>query len=125
MPHFKLLNYADAAGSPRAGILVGGNTVIDLRDALPNAAWSASTLAVLNAWDDALPALHTLAALGETSEGVTLSSLLAPYDRYAASGEINTEVSDTQAVIDGIAGVAIKLRAFEPEAFGQLQHGRL
>ena len=62
MSHFKLLNYADAAGSPRAGILVGGNTVIDLRDALPNAAWSASTLAVLNAWDDALPALHTLAA---------------------------------------------------------------
>jgi phosphomannomutase len=49
-----------------------------------------------------LAALHTLAALGETAEGVTLSSLLAPYDRYVASGEINTEVVDqagaTQAI---------------------------
>jgi phosphomannomutase len=44
-----------------------------------------------------LAALHTLAALGETPEGTTLSSLLAPYDRYAASGEINTEVADQAA----------------------------
>ena len=44
-----------------------------------------------------LAALHTLAALGETAEGTTLSSLLAPYDRYAASGEINTEVADQAA----------------------------
>ena len=44
-----------------------------------------------------LAALHTLAALGETAEGTTLSSLLAPFDRYAASGEINTEVADQAA----------------------------
>jgi phosphomannomutase len=44
-----------------------------------------------------LAALHTLAALGETQTGTTLSSLLAPYDRYAASGEINTEVADQAA----------------------------
>ncbi|MHB1211375.1 MAG: phosphomannomutase/phosphoglucomutase [Candidatus Nanopelagicales bacterium] len=41
-----------------------------------------------------LAALHVLAALGEAAPGTTLSSLLAPYDRYVASGEINTEVAD-------------------------------
>ncbi len=46
-----------------------------------------------------LAALHTIAALGETPDGTTLSSLLAPYDRYAASGEINTTVADQQAVM--------------------------
>ena len=45
-----------------------------------------------------LAALHTIAALGKTASGVTLSSLLAPFDRYAASGEINTEVADQAAV---------------------------
>jgi phosphomannomutase len=33
----------------------------------------------------------------------TLSELLAPLDRYAASGEINTEVDDTAAVIERVA----------------------
>ena len=47
-----------------------------------------------------LAALHTLAALGETPEGTTLSSLLAQYQRYTASGEINTVVADQQAVLD-------------------------
>jgi phosphomannomutase len=42
-----------------------------------------------------LAALHALAALG-TTDG-TLSALLAGYSRYAASGEINTEVSDPKA----------------------------
>ena len=37
MSPFKLLNYADNHGAPRAGILINGNTVIDLRDALPDA----------------------------------------------------------------------------------------
>ena len=46
-----------------------------------------------------LAALHTLAALSETPEGTTLSSLLADYARYVASGEINSTVSDPQAVI--------------------------
>ncbi len=45
-----------------------------------------------------LAALHTLAALGETPAGTTLSSMLASFDRYAASGEINTEVADQAAV---------------------------
>jgi len=41
-----------------------------------------------------LAALHVLAALGGTPEGTTLSSLLAPYDRYVVSGEINSTVDD-------------------------------
>ena len=49
-----------------------------------------------------LAALHTLAALGETAEGTTLSSLLSSYDRYAQSGEINTEVLDQAAVTAAI-----------------------
>jgi phosphomannomutase len=49
-----------------------------------------------------LAALHTLAALGETPEGTTLSSLLADYHRYCASGEINTLVTDQGAVLDEI-----------------------
>ena len=46
-----------------------------------------------------LAALHSLAALGETPEGTTLSSLLAQYRRYVASGEINTVVADQAAVV--------------------------
>jgi phosphomannomutase len=45
-----------------------------------------------------LAALHAIAALGETPAGTTFSSLLAPFDRYVASGEINTEVADQSAV---------------------------
>ena len=41
-----------------------------------------------------LAALHVLAALGEAPEGTSLSSLLAPYDRYVGSGEINSTVAD-------------------------------
>jgi phosphomannomutase len=47
-----------------------------------------------------LAALHTLAALGETPEGTTLSSLLADFHRYSSSGEINTLVTDQAAVLD-------------------------
>jgi phosphomannomutase len=43
-----------------------------------------------------LAAMHVLAALG--SQPGPLSALLAEYSRYAASGEINTEVSDPAAV---------------------------
>ena len=49
-----------------------------------------------------LAAMHALAALGGTPEGTTLSSLLTEYDRYAASGEINTEVDDQAAVTAAI-----------------------
>jgi phosphomannomutase len=47
-----------------------------------------------------LAALHTLAALGETDG--TLSTLLAQYSRYVASGEINSEVEDQRARMTAI-----------------------
>ena len=49
-----------------------------------------------------LAAMHTLAALGETEPGVKLSELLKPFNRYVASGEINTKVSDAAKVIEAI-----------------------
>jgi phosphomannomutase len=47
-----------------------------------------------------LAALHVLAALGG-QEG-TLSDLLAEFSRYAASGEVNTEVADQAAVLERV-----------------------
>ena len=47
-----------------------------------------------------LAALHVLAALGE-SDG-PLSDLLQRYDRYAASGEINSTVADQHATLTEI-----------------------
>ncbi|SDS51842.1 phosphomannomutase/phosphoglucomutase [Actinopolymorpha singaporensis] len=44
-----------------------------------------------------LAALHTLAALGEQDQ--PLSKLLEEYDRYAASGEINSRVDDQAATM--------------------------
>jgi len=47
-----------------------------------------------------LAALHALAALAETD--VPLSQLLAAYERYPMSGEINSEVADQAAVVDAL-----------------------
>jgi phosphomannomutase len=47
-----------------------------------------------------LAALHVLAALG--SQDGPLSSLLAEYARYRASGEINSEVADQQAAAERV-----------------------
>ena len=47
-----------------------------------------------------LAALHTMAALAGTDE--PLSRLLADYDRYAASGEINTVVADQLATLQKV-----------------------
>ncbi len=63
-----------------------------------------------------LAALHALAALGETPEGTTLSSMLAPYDRYAMSGEINTEVADVAAATEAIRSAFVE-RAQDIEDF--------
>ena len=51
-----------------------------------------------------LAALHCIAALGETPEGTTFSSLMEPFNRYFASGEINTKVADQAAVVARIKG---------------------
>ena len=47
-----------------------------------------------------LAALHALAALGSTDR--PLSELLASYDRYVGSGEVNTEVADTTAALAAV-----------------------
>ena len=47
-----------------------------------------------------LAALHTLAALAEAD--VSLSELLAEYERYPVSGEINSEVADQAATMDAL-----------------------
>ena len=57
-----------------------------------------------------LAALHVLAALGSTPSDTTLSELLAEYSRYAASGEINSEVADTAAAVAAVRS------AFEAES---------
>ncbi|MBC7374632.1 MAG: phosphomannomutase/phosphoglucomutase, partial [Frankiales bacterium] len=54
-----------------------------------------------NADSGMLAALHCLAALG-TQDG-TLSALLAEYDRYAVSGEINSTVADQDRKVAEIA----------------------
>lgn len=55
-----------------------------------------------------LAALHVLAALAESPEGTSLSSLLSRYDRYVVSGEINSVVDDVAAararVIEAFSG---------------------
>jgi phosphomannomutase len=48
-----------------------------------------------------IAALVVLEQLGKA--GVPLSELRTPFDRYAASGEINTTVDDPQAVIERVA----------------------
>ena len=49
-----------------------------------------------------IAAIVVLDVLGRS--GRPLSELRRPYERYAASGEINTEVPDPRAVIDIVAG---------------------
>ena len=48
-----------------------------------------------------LAALHVMAALAETTG--PLSSLMAEFSRYSASGEINSRVVDADAVLEAIA----------------------
>ncbi len=45
----------------------------------------------------ALAALHAIAALGETKK--TMSKIMAPYQRYVSSGEINSTVADAAAAM--------------------------
>ena len=49
-----------------------------------------------------LAALHTIAALGDAPDGTTLSVLLAPYQRYVASGEVNSVVADQARATDRV-----------------------
>lgn len=58
-----------------------------------------------------IAAMHVLELLCAASE--PMSVLRAPYDRYADSGEINTQVSDPAAVIDAVGAA---FAASHPEA---------
>ena len=62
-----------------------------------------------NADSGMLAALHTIAALGGSPQGTTLSAMLAPYERYVASGEINSVVADAAAATERVRA------AFESE----------
>ncbi len=55
-----------------------------------------------NADSGMLAALHTLSALGNTPSGTALSSMLAPYERYVMSGEINSRVDDAAAKVAAV-----------------------
>jgi phosphomannomutase len=50
-----------------------------------------------------LAALHAIAALGESEE--SLSQLLAPFNRYISSGEINSTVKDAAAATKEIENI--------------------
>jgi len=107
MADFKLLNYAGPHGEPRPGILAGGDTVIDLQEALPGKPWTGSTLAVLGAWDEALPALHALAARGGSvrrlAEARLMAPLLYPPAIYCAGANYNDHAKEMSQ--DGKGGV--------------------
>ena len=50
--------------------------------------------------------IATMLVLEQVSQaGVALSTVRKPFERYAASGEINTEVADPASVIERVAGV--------------------
>ena len=79
MADFKLLNYAGAKGEPRPAILAGESSVVDLQEALAGKAWAVSTLAVLGAWHEAMPALQALAgAKPARARRLSEVKLLAP-----------------------------------------------
>ncbi|MFK7917215.1 MAG: phosphomannomutase/phosphoglucomutase [Ilumatobacter sp.] len=55
-----------------------------------------------NADSGLIASLMVMAELGRS--GAPLSALRTPYERYSASGEINTQVDDAHAVIDRVSG---------------------
>jgi len=107
MADFKLLNYAGANGEPRPGVLAGADAVIDLQEALPDKPWACSTLAALGAWDEALPALHALAARGERGRRLADVRLMAPVIYppaiYCAGANYNDHAREMSQ--DGTGGV--------------------
>ena len=59
----------------------------------------------------ALAALHAIAALGESDK--PLSEVLAPFNRYFSSGEINSKVADAKAAMSEVEGIYGKLPGIE------------
>jgi phosphomannomutase len=59
----------------------------------------------------ALAALHAIAALGESKK--SMSQILAPYQRYVCSGEINSTVKDAQAAMAHVEKIFSARKAVE------------
>jgi len=78
MGDFKLLNYAGSDGEARPGILIGDDRVLDVRKAAGDAPWAGSTLAIVEHWEAACPALHKLADAGGETRALADVRLLAP-----------------------------------------------
>ena len=107
MGSFRLLNYQGPKGEARPGILVGGNTVADLQEALPGKSWAASTLAVLGAWDEALPALHALAdappsGTRKLADVRVLAPLIYPPAIYCTGANYTAHAQEMSAESAGI-----------------------
>jgi phosphomannomutase len=49
-----------------------------------------------------LAAMTVLSVLGTTPPGTVVSDLMAKYQRYVSTGEINTEVADVAAALDAV-----------------------
>jgi phosphomannomutase len=58
-----------------------------------------------NADSGMLAALHAISALGNAPVGTKLSEVLRPYDRYVASGEINSTVNESASKMEKIAAI--------------------
>jgi len=104
---FKLLNYAGAKGESRPAILAGENSVVDLQEALAGQAWAASTLAVLGAWDEALPVLHALAGskpakLRRLAEVRILAPILYPPAIYCTGANYMAHAEEMSAEGKGV-----------------------
>ena len=104
---FKLLNYAGRRSEARAAILVDDDAIIDLQDAVPGKAWAASTLAVLSAWDEALPALRKLAGTKAKSrrrlaDVRLLAPLLYPPAIYCAGANYADHAAEMSAEGKGV-----------------------
>lgn len=87
MTAFKLLNYAGDDGAARAGLLAGGDRVIDVADAL---GVDATTLSLLAQWDEIVGTLDGIAGDGRArsrplSEVRLLAPLLYPNAIYCAA----------------------------------------
>ena len=107
MADFKLLNYAGTNGAQRPGILAGDDCVVDLQEALAGKPWAASTLAVLGAWDEALPALHALAGskpanARRLSEVKLMAPLLYPPAIYCTGANYMAHAEEMSAEGAGV-----------------------
>jgi len=107
MGSFKLLNYAGAGAEARPGILISGERVLDLREALPDSGWAVSTLSVLNAWHTALPMLRSLAAsptalLRPLASLRVLAPLLYPPAIYCTGANYKAHAKEMNAEDAGV-----------------------